>query len=252
MAGRRILPVAFAGLAAATLAAQASAQPPPVVDTPPVIAPPPPVLVPAPASCAPAALFRTVIRNISPGLAASDSRAQPRQLWRHGSKFLRSVQQPMPNGDQAVFIVAEPDIWVINEATRTGRHSVDPGPVFEVRAPILPMAKDMPPELRSLEFGCEAEFVARYAPQSQQIINWGAAKAGIHIYSSGEHSVAILMDTRRSGPVMISYLRGGRPVFVLRYDEYRHGLPDRPDLFAPGKSVKITEVEKEAPPLPLD
>ncbi|MDN8836893.1 hypothetical protein Q0M54_13960, partial [Staphylococcus aureus] len=71
----------------------------------------------------PPKMFRTTIRNVTPGLQAADRRAQPRQIWRQGSLFLRSVEQPIPpNGDQQVVIVAEPDIWVLNEATRTGQH----------------------------------------------------------------------------------------------------------------------------------
>jgi hypothetical protein len=57
--------------------------------------------------------------------------------------------------------------------------------------------------------------------------------------------VAILMDIRRSGPLMLSYLRQGRPVFVIRYDDYRHGLPDRPELFKPPRNVKIIEEKGE-------
>jgi hypothetical protein len=202
--------------------------------------------------CAPTGLFRTTIRNISPGVPAAARGAQPRQIWRMGSLYLRSEEQPDPlRGDQAVVIIAEPDIWMVNLATREGRHTVDPGPVLEVRAPILPMSTDLPPTFRTLEFGCEAVFVARHAPTPERTVAWGAAKATLHTVTVGTQSVALLMDLRRERPLMISYQRDGKPVFVLRYDDYRLNLPERPDLFAPPKNVKLTPGGAGPRPLPL-
>jgi hypothetical protein len=255
------LRIALAVAATGVVAGQTLAQKPPELDVPAVVppgAPPAPDPfnpregAPAAANCAPTGLFSATVRNISPGLAASDPRAQPRQLWRQGSQYLRSVEQPLPNGAQSVVVIAEPHVWAYNEATRSGRHTIDPGPVLEVRAPILPPALGLPPELLRLEFGCEPDFVAAHAATPQQVINWGGEKAGVRVYTSGEHSVAILMDSRRSQPLMLSYLRQGRPMFVLRYDAYRRGLPERPELFQPPKSVKFAEGSAEAPPRPLD
>ncbi|MDZ4370292.1 MAG: hypothetical protein U1C74_02575 [Phenylobacterium sp.] len=203
-------------------------------------------------SCAPEKLFRTTVRNISPGLAAAARAAQPRQMWRQGRLYFRSEEQPDPvRGDQAVVIVSEPDIWMVNLATREARHSVDPGPEFVVRAPILPPAPELPAIFRGLEFGCELEFVARYAPKAERTVPWGAAQATLHTVTSGEHVIAVLMDMRRERPLLLSYQRAGRPVMVLRYDDYRQGLPDRPDLFAPAKNHKIVPAGEGPPPRPL-
>jgi len=202
--------------------------------------------------CAPTGLFRATIRNISPGLAASARGAQPRQIWRQGATHLRSEEQPDPvRGDQTVVVVAEPDIWIVNLATREGRHTLDPGPVLEVRAPILPATPDLSPTFRALEYGCEAQFVARHAPEPERTIAWGATRATLHTVAVGDQSVAFLMDLGRERPLMISYQRGGRPTFVLRYDDYRLGLPERPQLFAPPKNAKITPGPAGPPPLPL-
>ncbi len=203
-------------------------------------------------SCAPEKLFRATVRNISPGLPASARAAQPRQMWRQGQIYFRSEEQPDPvRGDQSVAIVAEPDIWRVNLATREARHTVDPGPELVVRAPILPVGADMPATFRGLEFGCEPDFVARHAPQPERTVPWGAAQATLHTVTSGEHSIAFLMDLRRERPLMVSYQRGGRPVMVLRYDDYRRGLPDRPDLFAPPRNFRIIPAGEGPPPRPL-
>lgn len=199
--------------------------------------------------CAPASLFRAEIRDISPGVAAADRAAQPRVLWRLGSTFLRTEEQPDPvGGRQALTIVAEPDIWLVDLATGVGRHSVDPGPDFTVHAPILPLTPDLPPPLRALEFGCEPEFVMQHAPTPQQRLKWGATQASLHSVSFGEHSVALLMQQDGSSPIMISYLRQGRPVYVVRYDGWRRLPANQPELFQPPKDVVIEETPVRAPP----
>ncbi|MEW5686009.1 MAG: hypothetical protein AB1942_13900 [Pseudomonadota bacterium] len=268
----RVLPLAVAVsiLCSGSAATAQQLALPPVQPFPPA-QPLPPGGAPgqsAPAAGAPSAglcnldtLFRTTIRNISPGLAAADRAAQPRSLWRFGSTFLRSEEQPDPvRGNQMLTIVAEPDIWAVNLTTGVGQHSIDPGPDFTVHAPILPPAPDLPPPLRALEYGCEPEFVKQFAPQPQQLVKWGAIQASLHAAVFGEHAVIVLMDQRRGEPIMVSYMRQGRPVYVVRYDDWRRGLPNRPEMFVPPKNARITEapvqapgqLESEPPLIPLD
>ncbi|MBI1196644.1 MAG: hypothetical protein GC203_02135 [Phenylobacterium sp.] len=218
---------------------------------PPEAAPQAPEAAPAPAfRCAPAKLVHIVTRNISPGLAASDRAAQPRELWRRDAFFLRSQESADPTtGAQPLVIISEPDIWVINLANREGRHAVDAGPELEVRAPILP-PRGLPPSMRALEYGCEPEYVATFAPREERVVPWGGTRAALHSHSEGEHRVAILMDQRRNVPLMVSYLRAGKPVLVIRYDDYRNDLPDRPQLFIAPPNVKLTETGPA--PTPLD
>lgn len=211
--------------------------------------PPPPALATEVPPCRPASLVGMTVRNVTPGLQAADPRAQPRRLWRMGSQFLRSLEQPVvsqslqnptaPMARQALTIVAEPDIWTIDLASKQGRHNLDKGPVLEVRAPIVPLGA--PREFMSLEYGCEMEFVAVRAPIAQRTVRWGGVDAGIHTYSVGTASLAILMNDRTGEPLMVTYIRDGRPVQIVRYDEYRQGLPDQPDLFRPPADVTITE-----------
>jgi len=230
-------------------------------DVPPIIPPPKPEVAAAVPPCQPQSLVSMTVRNITPGLQAADHRAQPRRIWRKGGRHLRTVEQPVvaasvqdpkePMARQALFLVSEPDVWMIDLASRTGGHTLDKGPVYEVRAPILPAGS--PPQFMALEYGCEAEFVAVRAPVAQRTIRWGAVAAGIHTYTLGTHSLAILMDDRSGEPFMITYVRDGRPAYIIRYDEYRRGLPDDPELFRPPADVKITETEALPPgSRPLD
>jgi len=245
------------------LAAGAAHAQPQALAPPPLIAPPKPDVATEVPPCQPRSLVSMTVRNVTPGLQAMDPRAQPKRLWRKGGRYLRSVEQPVvsqalqdpkaPMARQALVIIAEPDIWMIETASKEGRHSLDPGPVLEVRAPILTPGS-APPEFMSLEYGCEAEFVTVRAPVAQKTVRWGGIDAGIHTYTVGTASLAILMDDRTGEPLMITYVNQGRPIYIVRYDEYRQGLPDQPELFRPPPDVKIIEA-KGANPLggrPLD
>jgi hypothetical protein len=188
------------------------------------------------AGCAPQGLVHVVVRNVTPGLAPTDPTAQPREIWRQGSAFLRSVEAAP--GGQRMIIVSEPNIWLVDTAKGEARHAVDPGPTLAVHAPVLPVEGTPGPLLR-LEFGCEAQFVAAYAPRAERQVDVGGLQAGLHTVTVGDHAVAILMDEARQAPVSVAYLRAGQPNFVVRYDVYERNLLANPQLFAPPKGVEI-------------
>lgn len=193
--------------------------------------------------CAPPKLVYVVTRIISPGMPAAHPAAQPREIWRQGATRLRILDQPsLQTGDQALTIISEPDIWTLNLTKREGQHSVDPGPDLAAHMPILPPA-EASPVLGQLEFGCEADFVAAYAPAAERTLPWGMTQASLHRYVEGAQSVSFLMDDETMTPLMVSYLRDGKPVLILRYDAYRKDLPDRPDMFKPPAGMAL----KEAP-----
>ncbi len=221
----------IAAVALAGLTSPAWAQAPPTIAGPST--------APISATCAPPQLVSMVVRDISPGMAASDARAQPRAIWRQGAKYFRNDESPDPSrgGAAGSVIVSEPDIWTFNQSSRQGQRGVDPGPVLEVKAPILPMSPNLPAAFRTLEFGCEAGFITAFAPQPIGDARWGPIKASAYGLAIGDQSVAILMDPDRQAPLVISYSRQGRVVFALRYDAYQSGLADRPELFQPPKDV---------------
>jgi hypothetical protein len=198
-----------------------------------------PALAQAPdAGCAPQGLIHVVVRNVTPGLAPTDPTAQPREIWRQGAAFLRSVEAA--SGGERMIIVSEPNIWLVDTAKGQARHAVDPGPTLAVHAPVLPVEGTPGPLLR-LEFGCEAQFVAAYAPRVEREVDIGGLKAGLHTVTVGDRAVAILMDEARQAPISIGYLQAGQPRFVVRYHLYERNLLANPQLFAPPKGVEIVD-----------
>lgn len=227
-------------------AAQAQPIPPPQLDLPPII--PPSTSGSGQPLCAPQKLVRLVVRNISPGLAAAAPQAQPRVIYRQGAIYLRSEESPDPQRGQPIVVIAEPDIWMFNPATGTGQHQTDPGPELVVRAPVLPLSPDLPPAFRTLEYGCEYDFLMRANSQVlRQDIPWGETRATMRQVVEGEHVVSILLNERRQTPLLVAYAKAGRTLVLIRYDDYRTELPDRPALFARPSQMRIDETPRGAP-----
>ena len=100
----------------------------------------------------------------SPDAPAGSFAAKPKVFYRAGNRYCRIEEAPDPEqGIHNVMIVNEPDYWMVNLFTKTGRHSVDPGPMFNCHLPIFaygtPQSLDEETKaIRQLEFGQEFEF----------------------------------------------------------------------------------------------
>lgn len=226
-------------------------QPLPSVERPPPIGSGLPPLV-STANCAPDNLVRVTVRNVSPGLQAAASGAQPRTVYRQGSQFLRVEESPdFARGVQGLTVIAEPDLWLVNQADRTGRHGVDRSPPFEVHAPVVAVP-GMPRAFLRFEFGCEMAFLAAYPHPPPRRMGQGANPVDVHVLSEGRDVLAVMVDHRRQIPLMVSFSRGGKPIMVTRYESYSASLPPRPQLFEAPSGVNFQEMGPLTPPPPAD
>jgi hypothetical protein len=83
--------------------------------------------------------------------------AQIKKVWRIGTRYLRFEDAPNPvTKIHGLIIVAEPDIWIIDRNTNQAQHTIDPGPNYKIRFPLL--ASESSEKLRQLEFGSELQF----------------------------------------------------------------------------------------------
>src|SRR5262245_35832646 len=81
------------------------------------------------ADCTPHKMVRITYANVAPGLDPRSFAAQPKTLYRLGSKYGRIEERAdAVRGVHGLVVVQEPDIWTIDLMKRVGQHIVDAGP----------------------------------------------------------------------------------------------------------------------------
>lgn len=189
----------------------------------------------APVVCSPLGLIRLVTTNVTPGAKLTAFSAKPLVMYRSGSLLMRTEEAADPARKLHLLMVLNaPDTWFVNLSDKTGQHIVDPGPTFEIHAPIF-SGPGVSKAFADLEFGCEAQFVAGRKPDSQ------AGGVATHRLRDGDEVVELKLaaDGR---PLEAGYSKAGKPVLVIRYDAFERGLAANPVLFA--RPEGVTYVEK--------
>ncbi len=178
---------------------------------------------------------------MSPDVSPSSFAAQPKSIYRFGSDKMRTEEASDPvNHIHGLIVIAEPNIWMADLDDHTGRHIVDPGPTFFARAPVFGM-EGVPPTLFSLEFGCEADFLAANAPTPLRSEQIGRASFDVYRVDEAGDAVEILEEHGSRVPTYLRYYHGGKLESALRYDVYTTGLADDPHLFVPPADVRYAE-----------
>ncbi|HXM07923.1 MAG TPA: hypothetical protein VN936_10680 [Candidatus Acidoferrum sp.] len=194
----------------------------------------------AAAICAPAKLVHVEVVPISPAVDPASFGAQPRNFYRLGSSKMRTEEAlDAPNGIHGLIVADEPDIWMVNLYDHTGKHIVDPGPTFNVKAPVL--GANLPSKLMELEYGCEADYIAANAPTPVRSETLDGVTYDVFRVSAGSDAVEILERPDSGIPTLIRYYHNGTVGFALRYNVYQAGLPDDPSLFAKPSGIQYTE-----------
>jgi hypothetical protein len=191
-------------------------------------------------TCAPAQLVHITIANVMPGIDSTSFAAQPMNIYRIGSDRLRVEEAAdAANGIHGVVVDAEPNIWMANLYDGSGKHIVDPGPTFFVRAPVF--GPKLSSKLIGLEFGCEAEFVAANAPKPARVEQIGGLGFDVYRIEDGSDAVEILERSGTNVPALARYFRQGSLSAVLRYDLYVTNLSNDPSLFLPPPNIRYSE-----------
>ena len=193
------------------------------------------------ATCAPAKLVHIVTTETTPGIDPGSFDALPKSLYRQGATRSRlEEQQDDKNKIHGLAVIDEPNIWMANLYDRTGRHIVDPGPVFNTHAVVF--ADDrISPRILDLEFGCEAEFIAANAPKVDRTETIDGVSLNVHRLSDGKEALEILEKPDAATPSFARYYRDGKLVWAIRYDLYEIGAEPDADMFTAPKGVKYVE-----------
>jgi hypothetical protein len=184
------------------------------------------------AECVPTKPVKIVTVNATPGLAADDFRRKPKVFYRLGNGKTRLEEQADPaQGIHALYIIDAPDFWVVNLSNKTGivgRDTDTPSIVYAsvFEDPALPAA------IRSLEFGCEQQFIAH--PDTTQENRETASGTVIkHSVVSGKWKATLGTREGSDKPDLAILSEHGKVVLAIRYVSYEWLDTLSQELFEP-------------------
>jgi hypothetical protein len=182
---------------------------------------------------------KLTIRYIAPDLASGAAGAKPKTFYLAADRYARIEQETDALHSPNLIIVNEPDVWLIDLATRSGSHSVNPGPDLTVHNPIL--GADSPEELFDFEFGHELEFLTQIHAKLVDSKEIRGTQCTTREFEAGGYLVIMYLDAKKSVPVELKAFKNGDLIFRIEYLNYDSGLPFDPSLFKPPKEVTLTE-----------
>jgi hypothetical protein len=196
----------------------------------------------ASAECAPERMVRVVFRDATPGLDPGSFEAQPKTLYRLGSRYGRMEEMPDPKqGIHGLIVVDEPDIWMINLGTKTGQHIVDKGEPYHFHASILG-GPDSPGFVRDFEFGCELAYMKERSI-SPEIVPIETRKLESYRVSDGSVTLTLAFDPTIKKPAIAALYENGKLVTFLKYLSYDNNLEPDLSLFKVPPGIELTEAE---------
>jgi hypothetical protein len=195
---------------------------------------------------APKTMTKIEVHLESPEVMAGSFLAQPKVIYRAGTKYCRTEEAEDSQGKiHGLLIVNEPDAWMINLYDKSARHVVDPGPSFNCKLPLFSQvdSKDEASMLyQNLQFGNELLFFKHLAGAGQPGPEEGGKKTTQYVVEVG--STRLLMFTvgaPNERPLAVARSVGEKgEVFV--YTAYEE-VPFDPKLFAKPDGVKISEMK---------
>jgi hypothetical protein len=197
---------------------------------------------PSPAACAPARMVRVVFRDVTPGVDAGSFAAQPKTLYRLGTKYGRAEEAlDSANGIHGLIVVNEPDLWAVNLATKTGQHSIDPDKPGQFRAAIVG-GPGTPEVIRRLEFGCEFEYLKALGLIGHKSTIDGAEVDQYEVIA-GSNRVVVSFRTGTPQPMAYALYEQGKLTYDMRYVEYDTTLEPRISLFDKPQGISIEEAK---------
>lgn len=195
----------------------------------------------------PKTMTKVVVQLDSPDVPKDSFAAKPKAMYRAGSRYCRIEEQPDPGRNiHGLVIINEPDAWMVNLASGTAQHIVDPGPSLNCRLAIFAnLASSLPDDesksITPIEFGFEIEFFKAKgaSPQPGPVLQTKQTTA--YKLQFGESAVALFTYGDPERPLAVGWTRRERHE-IFWYSGYGQ-MDFDPKLFAKPENVKIEEVK---------
>ena len=172
------------------------------------------------AKCAPKNVLKIVVVSESASGVA-------RTIHRHGERLGRLEVE------NQLFVVNEPDIWIVNKADMTGQHAVDAGPVFEFHAPVVDNLDSK--YWNNFEFGCELPFMEAVGSKPEPTEDGG------RMYEHSAEGVIAKLFVHKNGLPRRVELSGKHNPMALDYQTFEEVRDPPADLFTKPAGVKFVE-----------
>ena len=188
-----------------------------------------------------------VVQLQSADVPAGSFAAKPKTMYRAGSQFCRIEEEPdSEHGIHGLVIINEPDAWMVNLATMTAQHMVDPGPTFNCRLQIFGSeVRDLPEDegkqIAELEFGLELEFFKSKGATPQQGMVLQTQQTTLYRLQFGESIIALFTYGDPERPLAVAWTREKKNK-IFWYSGYGQMEFD-PKIFAKPEHVKIEDVK---------
>jgi len=189
----------------------------------------------------PKTMTKVSTRVIEPAPAQGSFVAEPRTIWRAGTKYARIAESPDPeNHIHGLVIINEPDVWMVNLFDKSAKHITDPGPVLDVHLPVFEPAEGAKTKLDDLEIGRELEFFAKNsAKESAGEVLEGRASTR-HEITINDDKVMLWTDVKSGKPLRVRLVRGSQTQ-TIAYLAYEDELRFDPSLFQPPSGITMQD-----------
>lgn len=177
--------------------------------------------------------------------------ASVRKLWRVGDRFLR-MEEPLnvARSVQGLLIANAPDSWVVDLVSKRARHTVDPGPTYDVIFPVFPAGA--PAAFARLQMGREATFFRDRAATAGPPETLDGIDCDVLLLDEGTAEVKLWLRKDNGHPLQIS-LRTAQVEYAVRYERYDLDEPADMTLFARPEGVEMQGAQvPPAAPEPTD
>ena len=186
-------------------------------------------------------MTKVVLRSVFPSLPTNSFARKPMTHYRVGSHFSRTEEAfDKALNLKGLIIMNMRDSWMINLATKTGKHIVDHGKTFDIYMPLLPVNSDS--KLNRFEIGNEIQFLKEQNAKEKKTVKNGKECIGFTLYLEGFH-IKLIANSNPVKPYELRAYKNGKLVSAYQYVEHQINLPINKSLFECPNNIKITEVD---------